>query len=349
MPQTAKHSAALLALAIAACLCGLGAPEACAQGIDWRSDWPAARKHAAKTGRPILVDAYTTWCAPCKRMDREVFSAAEAGDAVNDAYVAVRLDMEAGAGVAFAKTYQVAAYPTVLVLNAGAEELDRLVGFAALEPFVAFARKAAGRETPDSDSYANLSARYAAGAASVAELGRLTDLAHRLAMPNTPVYAHAYLAGRGDFASADARGLVLRHARPGTALFDTLLARRLDYAQDEGEYFVETAIARAVDGALFPEGGGAMRPRAARRLLRQAYPVRADSAYVRYEMRRAREAGKAKRFGRWALRGQERYPSDDPDELGELIYIFEQRLPGWRVEEVARLKARREDALSALD
>ena len=37
-----------------------------AEGIEFVHDWEEALEISAKENRPIFLDAYTTWCGPCK-------------------------------------------------------------------------------------------------------------------------------------------------------------------------------------------------------------------------------------------------------------------------------------------
>ncbi|MDX1410168.1 MAG: thioredoxin domain-containing protein, partial [Saprospiraceae bacterium] len=49
-----------------------------AQGIDFRHEgWEEIKADAARQDKIIFVDAYTTWCGPCKWMSAEVFTDAE--------------------------------------------------------------------------------------------------------------------------------------------------------------------------------------------------------------------------------------------------------------------------------
>lgn len=323
------------------------------QGIDFTRDFDEALASAEESGRPVLVDAMATWCKPCLEMDRKVFADVAVGAYVNEHFVPVKLDMERGVGPRVGTQYAVRAYPTLLVLDGAGRELDRHVGYLDVGGFIEFVSRfpdgGGGTGSPAEDSYAALDARFRAGVRDTSELRRLIAFGERAAMPATPAYASAFLAATGDYDSPRAVDLVLRHAAAGSELFDVLVARRSAYADVAGEYEVESTIARALDSGLFP-GEEAVGNRAAKRLIARAYPAsenKADSTYIRFRMRRAREAGKAKRYGRWALRWQERYPTDDPDELDELVYIFEDRLPGWREEEVAAWRARRDELWGA--
>ncbi|MEO1449252.1 MAG: thioredoxin family protein, partial [Bacteroidota bacterium] len=55
----------LLACSLLLSLCSM----AMGQGIDFKSGtWDEIKAMAAESDKPIFVDAYTTWCGPCKWM-----------------------------------------------------------------------------------------------------------------------------------------------------------------------------------------------------------------------------------------------------------------------------------------
>tara|TARA_R110002096_G_scaffold408842_2_gene608082 strand:+ start:2141 stop:2395 length:255 start_codon:yes stop_codon:yes gene_type:complete len=51
-----------------------------AQGIDFsKGNWKTIKEQAKEENKLIFVDAYTTWCGPCKIMDKNVFSDQKVG------------------------------------------------------------------------------------------------------------------------------------------------------------------------------------------------------------------------------------------------------------------------------
>ena len=64
-----------------------------AQKIQWMTmnEAIAAQKENPKK---IFVDVYTTWCGPCKMMDRDTFSNKDVIKFVNDNYYAVKFNAE---------------------------------------------------------------------------------------------------------------------------------------------------------------------------------------------------------------------------------------------------------------
>lgn len=84
----------------------------------------------------IFLDCYTTWCGPCKKMTKEVFSLAEVGAAMNPKFVNIKIDMESAYGAPLAKKLQVQAFPTFVIFNADAQEISRFLGYHPVAEFL---------------------------------------------------------------------------------------------------------------------------------------------------------------------------------------------------------------------
>src|SRR5580693_5216657 len=54
----------------------------------------AARKEASRSERIVLVDFYTTWCGPCKMLDKNTWTDAKVIQLLEQKTVALRLDAE---------------------------------------------------------------------------------------------------------------------------------------------------------------------------------------------------------------------------------------------------------------
>lgn len=65
------------------------APEAEAE---WIEDWEEAKSLALAEGKPLFVDFYADYCAPCKQMEAEVFPDPEVQQLLGE-FIAVRLDV----------------------------------------------------------------------------------------------------------------------------------------------------------------------------------------------------------------------------------------------------------------
>jgi len=98
-----------------------------AQGIEFfHGTWDEALEKSKAEERPIFVDCYTTWCGPCKRMAKQVFTQPAVGEFYNDNYINVKIDMESKMGRKFGSKYPVQAYPTLYYIDAAGEVLHKI-------------------------------------------------------------------------------------------------------------------------------------------------------------------------------------------------------------------------------
>lgn len=115
-----------------------------AQGISFLSP-PGLRSAgsvALKEKKLIFIDMYTTWCGPCKYMDKQVFTNQEVGKYFNRQYVSIKLDAEKGEGVSVAEKYNVHSYPTFLFLTPAGELVLRHEGALEAEDLVSTGKAA---------------------------------------------------------------------------------------------------------------------------------------------------------------------------------------------------------------
>ena len=116
---------------------------ALAQGIKFEhKSWDKVKKQAAKEDKFIFVDAYTTWCGPCKWMSANVFTEESVGDFYNANFINVKIDMEEGEGLDFAKEYNVVAYPTLLFIDSEGAIVHKRLGAVPAPEFVNFGKDA---------------------------------------------------------------------------------------------------------------------------------------------------------------------------------------------------------------
>jgi thiol-disulfide isomerase/thioredoxin len=95
----------------------------------------AAAKKAGQTGRIVLVDFFTTWCGPCKMLDKNTWTDARVIKLLEEKTVALRLDAEVETKLA--ARYKIDAYPSVLLIKPDGTEIDRLVGYRDPDTFIA--------------------------------------------------------------------------------------------------------------------------------------------------------------------------------------------------------------------
>jgi thiol-disulfide isomerase/thioredoxin len=108
------------------------------QGIQFNSgSFEELKAEAAKTNKIIFMDAYATWCGPCKWMAAKVFTDDKVGAYYNANFVNAKVDMEKGEGIELAKQFQVTAYPTLLYIDAKGNVVHRGLGARDVDDFIA--------------------------------------------------------------------------------------------------------------------------------------------------------------------------------------------------------------------
>lgn len=114
----------------------------------------------------LFIDAYTSWCGPCKWMSESEFKKPEAGAFFNSHFVNYKINVEKGDGRAFAEKYDVHGYPTFIVLNPDGTLRHRVLGADTLHLFIPMVEQGLDEKT----SYAYLRAKYDAGTLTKQEL-----------------------------------------------------------------------------------------------------------------------------------------------------------------------------------
>lgn len=118
-----KTSVVLPVLVALAASAALAAEEG---GIPWTDDVKKAFAAAKQEGKPVLLDTWAVWCAPCKLMDQTTY---KDKTVVEAALRFVPLKVDADVHKTIIQRYQIDAFPTVLFLDGEGREITRLLGF----------------------------------------------------------------------------------------------------------------------------------------------------------------------------------------------------------------------------
>lgn len=134
-------------------------------------NWSQIKAKAKAENRYIFLDAYTTWCGPCKQMARDVFPLKEVGDFFNTNFINVKVQIDVTKNdddetkawhkdaQQIAEEYKIKAYPNYLFLSPQGELVHRIVGGRSAAQFI---EKAKNALDPDKQ-YFSLKRQYEAG------------------------------------------------------------------------------------------------------------------------------------------------------------------------------------------
>lgn len=106
-------------------------------GIDFfEGTWKEALIKAKAENKHIFLDAYTSWCGPCKKMAAQTFPLATVGKVFNEKFICLKMNMEQGEARNLGKVYQITTYPTLLFVNSKGEVLKRTASALGEEKFI---------------------------------------------------------------------------------------------------------------------------------------------------------------------------------------------------------------------
>ena len=185
---------------------------------------------AKKENKVIFIDAYTTWCGPCKMMAKNVFPAEEVGAVYNERFINAKFDMEKGEGPGLAQRYSVMAYPTYLFVDGNGDIVHKGIGYIPQEQFLALADAAAGES-----SLGAMNKRYDGGERSAEFLAEysqvLTDVYEQ---EKAGKVSGEYLAMQKDWSAPETMALLI--ANPGE-----LGGKRMNYLLENADAAMEAA------------------------------------------------------------------------------------------------------------
>ena len=104
--------------------------------VVWESDMASALERARNEGKPVLVNFYADWCVWCKRLETTTFRDAKVASVLQNKVVPLSLNIE-GDGKELSNEYQVDGLPTIIVLDAGGQEIGRIPGYMPPDSFLA--------------------------------------------------------------------------------------------------------------------------------------------------------------------------------------------------------------------
>jgi thioredoxin-related protein len=137
------------------------------KGIKWVTGltWEQIKQKAKAENKYIFIDAYTTWCGPCKMMDQYVYPNDTVSDLFNQHFIAVKAQMDQtdkdmqsikdwyNDSERIEDDYAVIAYPSLIFLSPESTPLYKMEGFRPIQAFVDTAKLVLTNSTVYNDPY----------------------------------------------------------------------------------------------------------------------------------------------------------------------------------------------------
>ncbi len=198
---------------------------------------------AKQEDKLIFIDAYTTWCGPCKMMTTKVFPDERVGEVYNKRFINAKFDMEKGEGPGLASRYAVSAYPTYLFVNGDGELVHKGLGYIPIPALLELADAAVSDQ-----SIGALNARYAAGERDPAFVKTYAQiLTDNYEQVRADQVVGDYLDGQSDWSIPDNLSLIL--ASPGD-LGDKRMVYLIEHAEAIEGKVGKGSVAGTVQRAL---------------------------------------------------------------------------------------------------
>lgn len=290
------------------------------KGIQFaQQNWNQVKITAAKENKIIFVDAYTDWCQPCKKMDKEVFPQKMIGDFYNKNFINVKLNMEEGIGRDLQKQYDVFFYPTFLFLTADGTLVHRIAGYQSAPKLLLLGKTAIDPSKRNSA----FDTRYENGDRDPTFLKEYTKVKKAARDGTHQMIAEAYLSTQEDWATEDNLKFIFKYVDDtDSKLFDYLVENRAFFEKQFGVQKVTGKVENMIYTKIYDEEGNASLDELDR-LFAKVYPKeQAEKASARFKMNYFLEKKSSEKYAKTVVDYYEKYPAQDPSEMSDIAYNF---------------------------
>lgn len=291
---------------------------ASAQGIAFEHiTWVEALEKAQKTKKMIFLDAFTTWCGPCKMLNAQTFPDSAVGAFFNKHFINLKIDMEKGEGIQLARQYGVDVYPTLLFFQPDGIVAHRSAGFQNVAGILNLGAIAVN---PDRN-LRGLETRYSNGDQSRELILQLIAARSAAYDPRTGALVETYLKQESDLNTPENKQMILQNSSdPFSLAFTFLVNNKTAFLPDVTEDQIATYIDQIFENYL--QARPVVELDEVKRLYTACYPDHEPLLASSFPMIHYLERGDYVRYVQAALDHYTRFPSTDTDELNESAALF---------------------------
>jgi thioredoxin-related protein len=289
-----------------------------AQGIQFANkNWEEVLALARVEQKTIFMDAYATWCGPCKMMDRNTFSDEDVSRLYNARFVNVKMDMEKGEGPALAERYGVRAYPTLLFIDGNGDVVHRAVGYHDADQFVELGQVA----LDNNRNMQGLTRRYQAGNQSPELMKEIMEAKAQAMDPDAEKFAVQVLSTQKDLNTPANREIIMEYIEdPESPYMAEFIRHTADYTAQFGQDRVNAKKQQIVMGML--QTNNPLTPAEALPKLRSVYGNDVGLYHSMYTMLYGQTSGDINLFAEGAVGYYEAATDVNSMQLNNIAWMF---------------------------
>ncbi|HLP93775.1 MAG TPA: thioredoxin family protein [Saprospiraceae bacterium] len=297
-----------------------------AQGIEFfHGTWAEALEKAKAEERLIFVDAFASWCGPCKRMAAQTFPDPKAGEFFNANFVNLKIDMEKPENAEFAGKYPVGSYPTLMFIDPTGKVVLKDVGAKNVDQLIETGKKALGK----SDKSVDYEKKYAEGDRDPKLLYDYVRALNAAGKPSLKI-TNEYLNTQQDLSTEFNLRFILEGATEADSrVFDLLVKYRKEIMALVTEEAVvarmEKACQRTVGKAI--EFKNTTLLEEAKTKMKAGNPARAEAFAIEADMNYAKAVKDGDMFLRAARTYQKNEVKNNSAKLHELVVSLVRSFP----------------------
>jgi len=174
-------------------------------------EWKQLLAKSKKEKKPVFIDIYATWCGPCKKMDKEIFSDASVGELYNSRFINAKIDGESEYGKVLAEAFELTGYPSMYFMDYEQFIYGKIVGFRDIEDFNSFGQRIDEKK----DALKEFNKAFDQKKASLAQIKEYVGLLNELGMDvKATEVSEAFITSMSetDILSVDGKSILLSTA-----------------------------------------------------------------------------------------------------------------------------------------
>jgi thioredoxin-related protein len=279
-------------------------------------EYQKALTDAAKSNKIIMIDAFTTWCGPCKMMSNGTFKEKSTADFYNQNFINLKLDMEKGTNPALGIKFNVRAYPTIIFINSKENIIYKHEGYLDGAAFLELGNEVLSgkKDIP------KLLEAYKKGNKSPEKTYELAKAKASIMDADASEYAYKYLKTQKDWTSQINQELIiLTCGDVQSKMFEYVISNqeKLKKAYGEGPInrLIESSVSKYVNANPPPK------IKNVEKVFQLVYPKEYKQTTGKYQMGITRSKGDKEGYAKAAVDYFKKFDKD-AEELNEAALTF---------------------------